>query len=143
MMRALFERFGGSVLARYLGASALALAADMAAFLLLLKLGTQPTPASASAYALGILVHWGLSSRAVFADGVARSGPARHVQKALFVGSALIGLALTMAVVGLGARLGLDPRLAKLVAVATSFVATWLLRNRIVFVPSPEIRGAA
>jgi small basic protein len=65
------------------------------------------------------------------------------VQKALFVGSALIGLALTMAVVGLGARLGLDPRLAKLVAVATSFVATWLLRNRIVFVPSPEIRGAA
>ena len=119
--------------ARYLAASAVALGFDMASFLVLLAMGLHAAPASALSYTLGILVHWYISSRAVFVAGVAERGPARTRQKALFVVSALIGLALTAGVVGLGSALGTDPRLAKLAAVGVSFAATWLIRARIVF----------
>lgn len=118
---------------RYLAASVVALGFDMASFLALLATGMPAAPASALSYTLGIGVHWFISSRAVFIGGVAERGPARTRQKALFVGSALVGLALTAGVVGLGSALGLDPRLAKVAAVGVSFVATWLLRARIVF----------
>lgn len=118
---------------RYLAASVVALGFDMAGFLLLLALGLAAAPASALSYALGIGVHWFISSRAVFTAGVAERGPARTRQKALFVASALVGLALTAGVVGLGSALGLDPRLAKIAAVGVSFAATWLLRARVVF----------
>lgn len=120
-------------LLRYLLASAGALAVDVGCFLALLALAAPAAPASAVGYALGILAHWLLSSRAVFADGVAERGRARNRQKALFVGSALIGLALTTAIVGLGDLAGLDPRVAKLGAVAASFATTWVLRSRVVF----------
>nr|WP_133366848.1 GtrA family protein [Qipengyuania sediminis] len=118
---------------RYLAASAVALGFDMGSFLMLLALGIAAAPAAALSYALGIGVHWFISSRAVFVAGVAERGPARTRQKALFVASALVGLALTAGIVGLGAALGLDPRLAKIAAVGVSFTATWLLRARIVF----------
>lgn len=118
---------------RYLAASAVALAFDMGSFLLLLAVGVAAAPASALSYSLGILVHWFISSRAVFVSGVADRGPARTRQKALFVVSALVGLALTAGIVGLGSAIGVDPRLAKIAAVGVSFVATWLLRARIVF----------
>lgn len=118
---------------RYLAASVVALGFDMASFLALLAAGMPAAPAAALSYTLGIGVHWFISSRAVFVAGVAARGPARTRQKALFVASALVGLALTAGVVGLGSALGLDPRLAKVAAVGVSFVATWLLRARIVF----------
>lgn len=118
---------------RYVLASVGALAVDMGAFLALLGSGMAAAPASAVGYSLGILAHWLLSSRTVFADGVAERGAARTRQKALFVVSALIGLSLTTAIVGLGVWAGIDPRLAKLAAIAISFLTTWLLRARIVF----------
>lgn len=122
-----------AALSRYLGASVVALGFDMTSFLVLLALGMPAAPGSALSYALGIAVHWFISSRAVFTAGVAERGPARTRQKALFVASALVGLALTAGVVGFGSALGLDPRLAKIIAVVVSFAATWLLRARIVF----------
>jgi putative flippase GtrA len=118
---------------RYLLASVGALAVDMGSFLALLALGAWPTAASAASYSLGILAHWLLSSRTVFADTVAGRGPRRNRQKALFVVSALAGLALTTAVVGLGDLIGIDLRLAKLAAIAASFLLTWGLRVRVVF----------
>lgn len=118
---------------RYIAASAVALGFDMGSFLVLLAVGMPAASASALSYSLGIVVHWFISSRAVFVAGVAERGPARTRQKALFVASALIGLALTAGIVGLGSTIGVDPRLAKLAAVGVSFVATWLLRARIVF----------
>ena len=121
------------VLVRYLGASVIALGCDMASFLALLELGLAPGPAAAAGYGLGILVHWLVSSRKVFGDSVARHGAARTRQKELFVVSALIGLAVTTLIVGAGSMLGLDPRLAKLVAVGASFTVTWLLRDVVVF----------
>jgi putative flippase GtrA len=121
------------VFLRYIAASAFALAVDMGTFLALLSLGLEAAIAAAAGYALGIAAHWIVSSRAVFTDGVAERGPDRNRQKALFIGSALAGLALTTTIVGLGTGLGLDPRLAKLAAIAASFTVTWLLRERVVF----------
>lgn len=118
---------------RYFAASVVALVFDMASFLALLAAGAPAAPAATLSYSLGILVHWFISSRAVFATSVAERGPARTRQKLLFVASALIGLALTAGIVGLGAAIGLDPRLAKVAAVGVSFIATWLLRARLVF----------
>jgi putative flippase GtrA len=122
-------------LVRYLAASAGALAVDMGSFLALLALGAWSAPAAAAGYSLGILAHWLLSSRAVFNDTVAPRGLVRTRQKALFVVSALIGLGLTTAIVGLGDLAGLDPRIAKGGAIVASFALTWLLRSRIVFRP--------
>lgn len=127
--------FANAVLVRYLAASALALGVDMGSFLALLALGVPAAPAAAAGYSLGIIAHWLLSSRAVFTQGVAERGPERIRQKALFVGSALFGLALTTGIVGAGAAIGLDPRLAKLAAIAASFTATWLLREKVIFRP--------
>ncbi|ABF54567.1 GtrA family protein [Sphingopyxis alaskensis] len=118
----------------YLLASALALGSDAGLFLLLLDAGLGPVPASATGYCAGILVHWVISSRLVFADGAAARGTGeRHRQKLLFVGSALVGLGVTTAIVGGGSALGIDPRLAKLAAIVVSFQTTYLLRRHIVF----------
>ena len=120
-------------LLRYLMASVGALAVDIGLFLGLLAVGMIAAPASAVGYSAGILTHWLLSSRTVFTDSVADRGPARTRQKALFVISALAGLALTILIVGGGDYFAIDPRAAKLVAIAASFTLTWLLRSRIVF----------
>jgi len=132
-MPAVLLRLREVTLARYLLASIGALAVDLGCFLALLTAAVPAALASAAGYSLGIAAHWWMSSRAVFADGVAARGPERTRQKALFVASALIGLALTTGIVGLGALAGMDPRAAKLAAIAASFVATWLMRRRIGF----------
>ncbi len=132
-MIATLARFRDIRLVRYLLASVGALAVDMGSFLALLSLGAMPAPASAASYSLGILAHWLLSSRTVFHDTVARRGIGRTKQKALFLVSALLGLGLTTLIVGLGHQAGIDPRLAKIVAVGASFTLTWLLRSKVVF----------
>jgi putative flippase GtrA len=132
-MPAVLLRLREVTLARYLLASIGALAVDLGCFLALLTAAVPAALASAAGYSLGIAAHWWMSSRAVFADGVAARGPERTRQKALFVASALIGLALTTGIVGLGALAGMDPRAAKLAAIAASFAATWVMRRRIVF----------
>jgi putative flippase GtrA len=129
----MLRRFTDLVFLRYIAASALALGIDIGSFLALLALGTAATAAAAIGYSLGIVAHWLISSRAVFTAGVAERGPERTRQKALFVASALLGLGLTTAIVGLGGLFGFDPRLAKLIAIAASFTLTWLMRERIVF----------
>lgn len=129
----MLRRAADIVFLRYLAASALALGVDMGTFLALLSLGAPAAAAAAVGYALGMVAHWLASSRAVFTAGVAEHGPERSRQKALFVGSALAGLAVTTTIVGGGTALGLDPRLAKLAAIGASFVLTWLLRERVVF----------
>lgn len=129
----MIARFADLRFIRYLLASVGALAVDMGSFLALLSLGIWPAWAGAAGYCLGIVAHWLLSSRAVFTDTVAETGKARTRQKAMFVMSALVGLALTTAIVWAGHGAELDPRLAKLVAIAVSFAATWLLRSRVIF----------
>lgn len=126
-------RLRNVTLIRYLLASVGALAVDMGCFLALLSAGVPAMAASALGYGLGIVAHWLLSSRKVFADQVAAQGRHRNRQKAMFVMSALIGLGLTTMIVGTGTALGIDARLAKLAAITASFATTWILRKRIVF----------
>jgi putative flippase GtrA len=120
-------------LVRYVLASVGALAVDLGSFLAFLSLAVPAAGASALGYGLGIVAHWLLSSRAVFADSVAMRGRERTKQKALFVVSAMIGLALTTGIVGLADLAGTDPRIAKLGAIVISFAVTWMLRNKVVF----------
>ena len=118
---------------RYLAVSAIALGADMLAFLLLLQTGMMAAMASALGYMVGVVAHWMLSSRLVFRAGVAARGAARLRQKGLFLGSALIGLVLTATIVGLGEAAGLMPIVAKCAAVVVSFQATYIARKTLVF----------
>jgi putative flippase GtrA len=121
------------VYVRYFMASAGALALDTGVFLIALRAGITPVIAAAAGYTAGLIIHWFLSSRAVFTGSLADRGALRRQQQALFLGSALVGLAITTAVVGLGSAFGLDPRLAKLAAIAVSFQVTYLLRKKLVF----------
>lgn len=120
-------------LIRYILASVGALAVDVGSFLAFMAIGVAAAPASALGYSLGILAHWLMSSRAVFQDSVAQSGAQRTKQKALFVVSALVGLALTTAIVQAGEWSLIHPLVSKAIAIVVSFTATWLLRSKIVF----------
>ncbi len=118
---------------RYVGASGAALALDVAVFLALLAAAVPSWAASAAGYLGGLGIHWLISSRLVFADRAAPSGPARARQRGLFIMSAFIGLGLTVGIVSLGSAAGLDPRLAKLIAIGVSFVSIYLFRRQVVF----------
>ncbi len=136
-MTAYLARLRDVRLIRYLVASVGALAVDFGSFLALLAMGLVAAPASAIGYSLGIMAHWLLSSRTVFHDNVAARGRDRTRQKALFLISALVGLALTTAIVGCADAAGIDPRIAKLAAIAASFTVTWVLRAKVVFRERP------
>ena len=119
---------------RYGVVSVGALVVDMGIFLALLQSGMLSALAAAIGYAAGIFAHWMLSSRKVFQDRVSGRGTReRTQQKAMFVVSALLGLVLTMAVVGIGEFFGIDPRIAKVFAIILSFTLTYLLRNVVIF----------
>jgi putative flippase GtrA len=121
------------VYCRYIAASAVALGVDFGTFMVALTLGLPPALAAAIGYIAGIACHWIISSRMVFTGRVAEMGAGRRQQQALFVLSALVGLGITTGIVGLGSRYGLDPRIAKGVAIVVSFQATYVLRRRVVF----------
>lgn len=116
---------------RYVGASGVALGVDMALFLLLTTIHVPAAVAAATGYCAGIAVHWLISSRLVFTD--ARAAESDRRRQALFVASALVGLGVTVGIVGLGALLAVHPVVAKLIAIAVSFQLTYVLRSRIVF----------
>lgn len=118
---------------RYVGASAFALAGDMGLFNLFLLAGWLPAAAAAASYAAGIVIHWLISSRLVFVKGARTAGRDRVRQKGLFLGSAFVGLGLTVAIVWAGDSAGMDANLAKLAAIGVSFVATYVLRKTLVF----------
>jgi putative flippase GtrA len=118
---------------RYVGASAASLGVDFALFMAAMSVGVPPALAAAFGYIVGIACHWLLSSKLVFIGQVALDSSGRRQQQALFVLSALVGLGLTTAIVGLGSRYGLDPRIAKGIAIVVSFQATYVIRKKVVF----------
>lgn len=130
---ALLARFGDITLLRYGMASIVALAADMGSFLGLLALNLPPIAAATLGYCLGIIIHWLLSSRLVFADHVADRGVQRTQQKAMFLMSALIGLGLTALIVWGASASGSDARIGKIAAIIISFAVTYMLRKSVVF----------
>ncbi len=118
---------------RYVMASLVSLGLDIGVFLMLLHLGLPAMAASALAYSAGLVAHWLLSTRFVFDEGMESSGTGRARQKGLFIVTGLIGLCITATVVGAADALTLDPRLAKIFAVAISFQATYLARRATIF----------
>ena len=118
---------------RYIAASGLALGADLACFLALQAGGFPAALVSAVSYSVGILVHWLVSSRLVFAGDLRAVGRERTQQQGLFLLSALAGLSITVAIVSSAVQAGVDARLAKLIAIGVSFQVTYLLRSKVVF----------
>jgi putative flippase GtrA len=110
------------------------LCADIGLFLMLLRVSVSAVVASTAGYIVGLGVHWLISSRLVFQDQAARGTALRTKQKLLFIVSALIGLAITAAIVGFATARGLDARIAKLCAIFASFQTTYMLRRSVVFV---------
>ena len=118
---------------RYVAASAASLGVDFGIFMAALSAGVPPALAAALGYCGGIVCHWMISIRAVFLGRVAAAAAGRRPQQVLFALSALMGLGVTTAIVGFGSGHGLDPRLAKAIAMVVSFQATYVLRRRVVF----------
>lgn len=125
----LWHRF---TITRYLAASIIALAFDVALFSSLVALAVDPTLASAAGYCAGIIIHWSVSANIVF-TGKTRDGAALHIQRAMFAGSALVGLGITVATVEILGRVGVHPIPSKGVAIGISFVAVYAMRKWGVF----------
>ena len=125
----LWHRF---TVTRYLAASIIALAFDVALFSSLVALAVDPTIASAAGYCAGIVIHWMVSANMVF-TGKTRNGAALHIQRALFAGSALVGLAITVVTVEILGRIGVHPITSKGAAIGISFIAVYVLRKWGVF----------
>jgi putative flippase GtrA len=125
----LWHRF---TITRYLAASIIALAFDVALFSSLVAMAIDPTVASAAGYCAGIVVHWLVSANIVFV-GKTRDGTALQLQRALFAGSALVGLGITVATVEILGRAGVHPIPSKGVAIGISFVAVYAMRKWGVF----------
>ena len=120
-------------LARYSVASASGTLVDIASLSMLYAVGVAAGIAAAVGYAVGTLVHWLVSSRFVFPDRLADAGLKRGGQQVLFVASAVLGIALTSAIVSWGVEAGAHILLAKAVAMTASFIAVFLARLTIVF----------
>ncbi len=119
-------------LVRYALVSGLALTVDFAVFLVLNGTFGHPTISGVIGYGAGIVLHYFLSRRFVF-DGE-RSPKAAHRLFIEFVGSGMVGLLATAAVIAAATGfLGLAPVAAKLLAAAASFVLVFLIRRTVVF----------
>jgi putative flippase GtrA len=127
--RSIWQQF---TLTRYLAASVIALAFDLAVFGVGIRLGFDAALVSAIGYCIGIVVHWLVSAQFVFV-GKRRDGAALQLQRALFAGSALVGLGITVGVVSLASASGAPAMAAKAAAVAVSFFAVYALRKWGVF----------
>jgi putative flippase GtrA len=117
---------------RYLAASIVALAFDVASFSSLFAAGVSATLASAIGYCVGIIIHWMVSAHYVF-PGKTRDGSALQWQRVLFAGSAILGLAITVGTVTVLSNMGVHAIAAKGVAVAISFLAVYAARKWGVF----------
>lgn len=118
---------------RYLGASALALAVDVAVLAACVAATSLPAGVSAGVgYGAGALAHYALSRRFVFPPGWLDR--LRWAEFAAFVASGLCGLAATVGVVRiLSDEFAVALPVSKAVAVALSFVLVYLLRRSLVF----------
>lgn len=117
---------------RYLLASIVSLAFDVALFMVLVAFMFDPGISSAVGYSAGIVVHWLISSSFVF-PGKTRDGTALQLQRLGFVGTAILGLGITVSTVSWLTDMGALPVVAKGVAVFISFFAVYLTRKYGVF----------
>jgi putative flippase GtrA len=117
----------------YLAVSAFACAADFCVTMAMTNARTSTFIAAAAGYLLGLVVHWSLSVRFVFARETATDGPQRRRQAVLFVFSGLVGLCATVAIYSGVMMMGGWAPAAKALAVAVSFVLVYLFRRHLIF----------
>ena len=117
---------------RYGLVSVAALGCDFAVFLALTKAGTAPFLAGMAGYAVGLALHYLLSTQFVFDTHAARKPAARLFGEFAVSGGA--GLILTAAIISIMTRqLHAAPVLAKVTAVIVSFAVVFFLRRTVVF----------
>lgn len=124
----------------YLAVSATALAVDIAVYWTLFKVLGIAALAAAAGYVCGVVVHYALSSRVVFAGRLRARGIAAEVPVlAKFFVAGGTGLLVTVTTVGILADvLGFHPLLAKLVATGFSFATVFTALRVFVFhAPAP------
>ena len=126
---AVLNRFS---ITRYLLASIVSLAFDVALFMVLVAFAADPGWAAAAGYSAGIVVHWLISSTFVF-PGKTREGGALQLQRLGFIGTAVLGLGITVSIVSGLTELGILPVVAKGAAVFVSFFAVYVTRKYGVF----------
>ena len=117
---------------RYTIVSVLALGLDFAVYMALADAGYPAMIAGVIGYAIGMGLHFLLSTRFVFKQKSAAKSDARLFTE--FVISGLVGLLITAAVIAVATgSFGLSVFVAKVFAVAFSFGAVFVLRRSVVF----------
>jgi putative flippase GtrA len=121
--------------AGYVGVSGAALAIDFAVYSGLLTVAKFAFVAAIGGYISGVLLHYLLSSRLVFASRFDRRGIVAEAPTiAKFFAAGASGLLVTVLIVGLLADLGgVHPLIAKVVASGCSFVVVFLSLRLFVF----------
>ena len=129
-LRPLALQFAG-----YVAVSGTALIVDVTVYWSLLRVLGIAAMAAAGGYVCGVLVHYLLSSRLVFAGRLnARGVAAEAPVVARFFMAGGTGMLVTVATVGLLADLlGLHPLVAKMVAAGLSFVTVFTVLRVFVF----------
>jgi putative flippase GtrA len=119
-------------LSRYTIMSALALGVDLGLFLALTNGQVNPSTTGMISYAAGLALHYLLSVNYVFDSSIAEKSHIRLFGE--FVLTGLVGLLITALVISIATdHVGLPALGGKIAAVATSFIAVFILRRTIVF----------
>jgi putative flippase GtrA len=127
----------------YLAVSVVALGVDFAIYWLLLELFAKAFVPAAVGYAVGLVVHYLLASRLVFAARLKGRGIAEETPTfAKYAVTGIAGLAMTAAIVGIATDiLGWNAFWSKVLATGFAFVAVYLMRRYAVF--AAPVRTAA
>jgi len=116
----------------YAAVSALALAVDVAVLYLATARFTMPGYlATALAYAIGLAVHYVLSVRYVFT--YRRMASQRRIEVTVYALTGLVGILLSAGIVHAGDLLDQSLAVSKLVAIAVSFIAVFMIRKITLF----------
>ncbi len=119
-------------LSYYTIVSVVAHGVDLAVFNGLVIGGMRASLAGIVGYSVGLVVHYVLSSRYVFATQTSDKTSARRFGE--FAVSGCVGLAITWALIHLATDVAhLPAMVGKIAAVGTSFIVVFLLRRGIVF----------
>ncbi|HRK18515.1 MAG TPA: GtrA family protein [Hyphomicrobiaceae bacterium] len=119
-------------LSYYTIVSAIALGVDIAIFTGLTAAGTKARWAGVIGYAVGLVLHYILSSRYVFDTTGSTKSTLRRFGE--FVVSGLVGIAITWTIIAIAVDvMHLPPMVGKIAAVGVAFIVVFLLRRGIVF----------
>lgn len=129
-------------LSYYTIVSIIALGVDLVVFNGLVLGDMRPALAGVAGYAIGMVVHYLLSSRYVFdTSGSDKTNVRRFGEFAL---SGAVGLAITWALIHLATDVAhLPAMVGKIAAVGTSFIVVFLLRRGIVFAGRTPVGASA